>query len=196
VRLLNEKCWNIEEAQWDMKQKKGMRTQALYKLFIYVVLIALAVSIMIPVAWIFLASIKENVEFYENPWSLPAGFHYQNFMEAFVEAVMGSYLGNSIIVTVVAMAVLLIVALSVVYVLSRFTFFGSKVLNSFVKAGLFVNVSYIAVPIFLMLLGWDESMQEIIGEGIFLNNRIMLAIIYAATALPFTIFLLTSYFET
>lgn len=179
-----------------MKQKKGMRTQALYKLFIYVALIALAISIMIPVAWIFLASIKENVEFYENPWSLPAGFHYQNFMEAFVEADMGSYLGNSIIVTVVALAVLLIVALPAAYVLSRFTFLGSKVLNSFVKAGLFVNVSYIAVPIFLMLLGWDESMQEIIGEGIFLNNRIMLAIIYAATALPFTIFLLTSYFET
>lgn len=179
-----------------MKQKKRMRTQALYKLFIYVALIALAISIMIPVAWIFLASIKENVEFYENPWSLPAGFHYQNFMEAFVEADMGSYLGNSIIVTVVALAVLLIVALPAAYVLSRFTFLGSKVLNSFVKAGLFVNVSYIAVPIFLMLLGWDESMQEIIGEGIFLNNRIMLAIIYAATALPFTIFLLTSYFET
>src|SRR5699024_6697304 len=95
-----------------------------------------------------------------------------------------------------ALAVLLIVALPAAYVLSRFTFLGSKVLNSFVKAGLFVNVSYIAVPIFLMLLGWDESMQEIIGEGIFLNNRIMLAIIYAATALPFTIFLLTSYFET
>src|SRR5699024_10465314 len=153
-----------------MKQKKRMRTQALYKLFIYVALIALAISIMIPVAWIFLASIKENVEFYENPWSLPAGFHYQNFMEAFVEADMGSYLGNSLIVTVVVLAVLLMVALPAAYVLSRFTFFGSKVLNSFVRAGLFVNVSYIAVPIFLMLLGWDESMQEIIGEGIFLNN--------------------------
>lgn len=179
-----------------MKQKKGMRTQTLYKLFIYVALIALAISIMIPVAWIFLASIKENVEFYENPWSLPDGFHYQNFIEAFVEADMGSYLGNSIIVTVVALAVLLVVALPAAYVLSRFTFFGSKVLNSFVKAGLFVNVSYIAVPIFLMLLGWDESIRAITGDGVFLNNRIMLAIIYAATALPFTIFLLTSYFET
>src|SRR5699024_252379 len=103
-----------------MKQKKGMSTQALYKLFIYVALIALAISIMIPVAWIFLASIKENVEFYENPWSLPAGFHYQNFMEAFVEADMGSYLGNSIIVTVVALAVLLIVALPAAYVFSWF----------------------------------------------------------------------------
>lgn len=179
-----------------MKQKKGIRTQTLYKLFIYVALIGLALSIIIPVAWVFLASIKENVEFYENPWSLPEGFHYQNFVEAFVEADMGSYLGNSIMVTGVALVVLLFVALPAAYVLSRFTFMGSKILNGFVKAGLFVNVSYIAVPIFLMLLGWDEIIQGVLGEGIFLNNRMMLAIIYAATALPFTIFLLTSYFET
>src|SRR5699024_476318 len=124
-----------------MKQKKRTRTQALYKLFINVALNALAIYIMMHVAWIVLASNKENVECYENPWSIPAGFHYQNFMEAFVEADMGSYLGNSIIVTVVALAVLLIVALPAAYVLSRFTFLGSKVLNSFVKAGLFVNVS-------------------------------------------------------
>src|SRR5699024_3915663 len=130
-----------------MKQKKGIRTQTLYKLFIYVALIALAISIIIPVAWVFLASIKENVEFYENPWSLPEGFHYQNFIEAFIEADMGSYLGNPIIVTGVALVVLLLVALPAAYVLSRFTFMGSKILNSFVKAGLFVNVSYIAVPI-------------------------------------------------
>src|SRR5699024_3015519 len=74
----------------------------------YVALIALAISIMIPVAWIFLASIKENVEFYENPWSLPAGFHYQNFMEDLVEVGMWSCLGNSFIVSVVLFSVLLI----------------------------------------------------------------------------------------
>src|SRR5690625_7429259 len=69
---------------------------------------------------------------------------------------------------------------------------GSRFLNSFVKAGLFINVSYIAVPIFLMLLGWDSGLKELIGDGFFLNNRVILALIYASTALPFTIFLLRS----
>src|SRR5699024_6847009 len=179
-----------------MKKSKGMRTETLFKLFIYVALIGLAVSIIIPVAWVFLASIKENAEFYENPWSLPEGFHFQNFAEAFVEANMGQYLWNSVLVTVVALAVLLIVALPAAYVLSRFTFLGSKFLNAFVKAGLFINVSYIAVPIFLMLLGWDTTLKNVFDNGFFLDNRVILAIIYASTALPFTIFLLSSYFET
>src|SRR5699024_5001212 len=114
----------------------------------------------------------------------------------FIEADMGKYLWNSVMVTGIALLVLLVVALPAAYVLSRFTFMGSKMLNGFVKAGLFVNVSYIAVPIFLMLLGWDTTIREIFDDGFFLNNRVMLGVIYASTALPFTIFLLSSYFET
>ncbi|WP_164217792.1 carbohydrate ABC transporter permease [Virgibacillus sp. YIM 98842] len=179
-----------------MKKSKGIRTETLYKIFIYVTLIALAITIIIPVAWVFLASIKENAEFYGNPWSLPEGIHLQNFVEAFRDAQMGEYLLNSVIVTTLSLFFLLVIALPAAYVLSRFTFMGSKFLNSFVKAGLFINVSYIAVPIFLMLLGWDSGLQELFGEGMFLNNRVILALIYASTALPFTIFLLSSYFVT
>lgn len=173
-----------------------MRTETLVKLFIYVALVGLAITILIPVSWVFLASIKENVEFYGSPWSFPEGIHLANFMEAFQEAKMGEYLLNSVIVTSLALLFLLITALPAAYVLSRFTFFGSRFLNSFVKAGLFINVSYIAVPIFLMLLGWDAGIKTMLGEGFFLNNRVILALIYASTALPFTIFLLSSYFET
>ena len=37
-----------------------------------------------------MASIKENVEFYENPWALPMGFYWQNFVDAWQKASMGS----------------------------------------------------------------------------------------------------------
>jgi len=45
------------------------------KIITYVLLIALAVSIIVPVAWVFLASFKENTQFYGNPWTLPNGLH-------------------------------------------------------------------------------------------------------------------------
>lgn len=35
----------------------------LYKVFVYVVLITLAVVIAVPIAWVFLASVKGNAEF-------------------------------------------------------------------------------------------------------------------------------------
>lgn len=54
----------------------------LFKVFIYLCLILLALSVIIPVVWVFMASIKENPEFYGNPWALPKGFYLENFKDA------------------------------------------------------------------------------------------------------------------
>ena len=55
-------------------RKNGNSGEKLYKFFIYFVLIVLAITIIVPVAWVFMASIKQNSEFYGNPWSLPGAF--------------------------------------------------------------------------------------------------------------------------
>ena len=104
-------------------------TNRLYKIFIYLVLSLLAISIIVPVGWVFLASLKENSEFYRSPWSLPMGLYWQNFVDAWNRASMGAYVFNSVVVTAMALALLL-------------------------------------------------------------------ALVYAATSLPFTIYLLSSYFMT
>ena len=178
-----------------MIKKKG-NGQGLYKVFIYVVLIALAISIIVPVGWVFMASIKENSEFYGNPWTLPLGFHWENFVNAWNKAQMGEYMINSVIVTALALGILLIVALPASYALARFQFKGSKFINTAFMGGLFINVNYIVVPIFLMLRDGDAWMISNGGEGWFLNNLFVLAVVYAATALPFTIYLLSGYFVT
>lgn len=170
------------------------RTWKPSKIVTYILLIFLTVSIIVPVGWVFLASIKENSEFYGNPWTLPKGFHFQNFIEAFSKARMGDYFLNSIIVTAVALALLLIVALPSAYVLARYKFRGSKLLNIMFMGGLFINVNYIVVPIFLMLVDGDKLLRQWFGSAFLLNNRLVVALVYAATALPFTIYLLSGFF--
>lgn len=178
------------------KKKNTASGERLYKAFIYVVLIALAVTIIVPVAWVFMASIKENSEFYGNPWALPKGFYWQNFVDAWNSANMGSYMLNSVMVTALALGILLIVALPAAYCLSRFRFRGRRLLNTAFMAGLFINVNYIVVPIFLMLRDGDLWLRKVFGNGFLLNNLVVLAVVYAATALPFTIYLLSGYFAT
>ena len=97
-----------------MKQKKGS-AEPIFKVFIYVVLITLAVLIIVPVAWVFLASVKQNSEFYGNPWALPAGLYWQNFVNAWNAASMGSYMLNSVIVTALSLVLLLVIALPAAY---------------------------------------------------------------------------------
>lgn len=180
------------------KKNKGAirETSGLAKVLIYIPLILLSILIIVPVFWVFMASIKENSEFYRNPWALPEGFYFQNFIDAWESANMGSYMLNSVFVTVVAIFLLVIIALPASYVLARFKCKSSKFWNVLFMAGLFINVNYIVVPIFLMLNDGDKWIYKTFGTTFFMNNLFVLALVYAATALPFTIYLLSGYFKT
>ena len=177
-------------------QQKAKSGGGLYKFFIYFVLGMLAITIVVPVAWVFMASVKENREFYGNPWALPEGLYWQNFVDAWNKAAMGDYMINSVIVTALSIVLLLVIALPAAYCLARFEFKGKKFLNTAFMAGLFINVNYIVVPIFLMLRDGDIFLKKVFGEGFLLNNLVVLSVVYAATALPFTIYLLSGYFVT
>lgn len=176
-------------------KKERRAGKIIYKVFIYAALLALAISIIVPVAWVFMASVKKNAEFIGaevNPWALPKQFYYQNFIVAFKDAQMGEFFLNSVIVTALALLFLLVLALPASYVLARFQFRGRKFLNLGFMAGLFININYIVVPIFLMLSDANKMFQV----DFFLDNRLILALIYASSALPFTIYLLSGYFKT
>ncbi len=181
-----------------MKKSNDLRPRGdrLYMVLVYVALGVLALMILVPVAWVFLASFKQNVEFYGNPWTLPQGLNWQNFVDAWTTAKMGEYMLTSVIVTALSLAILLVVALPASYVLARFVFRGRSLIKTSFMAGLFINVNYIVVPIFLMLRDGNSVVKQWFGSGFLLNNPVILAVVYAATALPFTIYLLSGYFVT
>lgn len=163
----------------------------LFNIFIYLCLVIFALSILVPVFWVFMASIKTNPEFYGNPWALPMSFYLNNFKDAWAAANMGDYFLNSLIVTAIALALLLLISLPFSYILARIQFKGRRFVTSYIKAGLFINLSYIVIPIFLMLRDVSKSIPLAL-----LNNRFVLALIYASTAVPFTVYLLTNFFSS
>ena len=176
-------------------KKENTVSKIIFKVIIYIALIAMTISIIVPVLWVFMASFKRNAEFIgkgTNPWALPEQLQWQNYVTAFVDAEMGEFFLNSVIVTALALILLLVIALPAAYALSRFDFKGKKILNVEFMAGLFVNINYIVVPIFLMLSGANRML----GVDFFLDNRFILALIYASSSLSFSIYLLSGYFKT
>jgi N-acetylglucosamine transport system permease protein len=167
-----------------------------FKTLSYFLLILLTVIIIIPVLWAFTASIKEDAEFYGSPWALPQGVYLQNFADAWLKANMGDYMFNSVLVTALSIALLLVIALPAAYVLARYRFRGSVLWNTMFMAGLFINVNYIIVPIFLMLNNGDKVARSLFGQPFLLNNIFVLALVYTAMALPFTVYLLSGYFKS
>ena len=176
-------------------KKENTVSKIIFKVIIYIALIAMTISIIVPVLWVFMASFKRNAEFIgkgTNPWALPEQLQWQNYVTAFVDAEMGEFFLNSVIVTALALILLLVIALPAAYALSRFDFKGKKILNVAFMAGLFVNINYIVVPLFLMLSGANRML----GVDFFLDNRFILALIYASSSLSFSIYLLSGYFKT
>ena len=108
------------------KRKPRFTGEQLYHIFIYVVLAVLAICILVPVAWVFMASIKQNAEFYGSPWALPLGVYWQNFVDAWTTARMGEFMLNSVLTTAIALALLLAATMSSTDSASVFSILRSK----------------------------------------------------------------------
>lgn len=162
----------------------------------YALVVILALTIAVPVAWVLLASLKRKSEFFGSPWTLPKGLYVKNYADAFVDAHMGQYFLTSVLVTLLGLVLVLAVSVPAAYVIARYDFRGRRVVELALLGGLFVNVNYIVVPIFLMLVDWDRALVDVFPGGFFIDNPAVLSLVYAATSIPFTIYLLTAYFRS
>ena len=179
-----------------MSATTSSQSGRVYRTVTSAVFVVLSLAIAVPIGWVVLASFKERSEFYGSPWTLPHGLYWQNFVEAFITANMASYFVNSIVVTLLALVICLAISVPAAYVVARFEFKARKAVETFLLAGLFINVNYIVVPIFLLLLGWDRALKAVIPQVFLLDNLFVLAVVYAATSVPFTVFLLANFFRT
>ncbi|GGJ48532.1 carbohydrate ABC transporter permease [Streptomyces brasiliensis] len=162
----------------------------------YALVFVLALAIAVPVVWVLLASLKKKSEFFGSPWTLPEGLRFQNYVDAFTDAHMGQYFLTSVFVTLLGLVLVLAVSVPAAYVIARYEFPGRGIVEIALLGGLFVNVNYIVVPIFLMLVGWDKALVDVFPGGFFIDNPTVLSLVYAATSIPFTIYLLTAYFRS
>ncbi len=166
-----------------VKRKKKTKINV-SNLMTRILLIIASILVVYPIFWAFTTSFKTNREFLASPWALPSGLHWQNYTNALVKGHMGSYFINSIGITVFAIVFLLALAVPAAYALSRFKFRLNRFISIVFMGGLFVSGSYTVVPLFTLMNNMN-----------LLNNRLMLAVLYSVTTLPFNIYLLSGFFK-
>jgi N-acetylglucosamine transport system permease protein len=165
-------------------QSKVKNFEWIFRLMIRVFLMIITISVVYPLLWNVLASLKTNQEFLANPWSLPKGFYFQNYINAFTKGKIGDYFLNSMFVVILSLLLLLIFTVPISYVLAKFKFPGVKLLRNIFIACLFIQPTYIIVPLFLSMAGFNM-----------LDNRVWLSVVYAVFQFPFSVFLLSAYMK-
>lgn len=137
-----------------------------------------------PLLWNLISSFKGNTEFLTDPFSWPKGLEWGNYVRAFIKANMGQYFLNSVWVVILATALTLLFCIPISYVLSRYKFKGSKMLMNFLVCCLFVQPTYVMVPLFLQM-----------NKLNLLDSLSAMSLVYAVFRFPFSIFLLVGFMK-
>lgn len=144
--------------------------------------------ILVPFAQLFLTSIKNNEEFYAGLWTLPKQ-PFQNMVEnfggAWEQANMGVGIFNAVIICGLSLVLTLTLSSMVSYVIARRHLRHEAKLSNLYLIGLLVPSMVGLTPMFIMAR----------FVGLF-NTRTILVLLYTATQIPFSVFLMTAFFRS
>ena len=148
-----------------------------------IILSTYALTVIYPLLWMLMSGFKTNKEIFGNTWALPKKWSLENYITAWNIGV-GRYFFNSVVVTLIAMALTILCASLIAFVLARFNFRGKTVLFLFVLGGMMLSPEVSLISLYKLLQ----------GMGIY-NTYWALIIPYTAFRIPFTAFLMWSYFK-
>ena len=143
-----------------------------------------SLMVLIPLGWTLLSSFKTTSEIFASPFSLPANWKFENYINAWNTAGIGKYFFNTVIVVGFALVIVMVLGAMCAYVLARYVFPGSRTVYYLMLAGLTFPIFLAIVPLFFILKNLG-----------LLNTLPGLIVVYVAFALPFTVFFLFSFFK-
>lgn len=165
-------------------QKSILQTK-IFKWVTRILLILVTAIMLFPLVWNIYSSFKTNTEFLTNPFALPAAMEWSNYARAIEKSNLAANIGNSLLIVLESLAILVVCAIPCSYCLVRYKFFGAKVILTVYMAAIFIQATYIMIPIFLQM-----NMLNL------LNNRAAMGVLYATMQFPFAIFLLTGFLRS
>lgn len=143
-----------------------------------------AAAALAPLIIMALGSLRTEQSLANSPIGFPLHPAFENYAKAWSEGGFSRYFINSIVVTVSSVALGTGVAVLAAYPLARYRFRGRGVLTVFFLAGLMLPIRLGIVPVFYLL--------NSIG---LIDSRLGLVCVYAASGIPFAIFVLTAFFR-
>ncbi len=131
----------------------------------YTALVVIIVFMLLPFVWVFFGSFKTQAEFMSNPGAwLPEAFQFDNYVRLFADRGFGTYLMNSIIVSVVAIAGNVMFSAMAGYALAKLRFRGRRIVFPLVIVSMIVPYVALFVPQFVIVvqLGLVDTLTAII----------------------------------
>ncbi len=169
---------NFEEERYTIKESNPIT-----KVIVYIFLVFWALINLFPIYFMFTFSFKSNEEIFgKNIVGLPNNWLWSNYVSAMNTGNMGRYFVNSIIVTVLSIAISIIAAMMATYAITRIKWAASKLTNAFFMLGLTIPLQASIVPVYVIL-----------SKAHWLNKYSTLIVPYSAFTLSMSILICTGF---
>ena len=139
---------------------------------------------LVPLLLMVSSSFRSNADLISDPVGAPWPLSFDAYREAWTAGSFATYFGNSLMVTIGAVVISTTVATMAAYALARVRTRAFRWLESLFLSGLMLPIHLAILPIFFLFDG--------IG---LIDSRLGLTLMYAASGVPFSIFVLTTFFR-
>jgi len=146
---------------------------------------ALALATIYPLVFTANVAMKTRREYVLDRFAPFDSLHWENLAKAWTSVGMSRYFLNSVIVVTCSVVLLLLLGSMAGFALGRLRFRGSSALFLGILAALFIPFQVIMVPL-----------ARIMADTGLIDTYPGLILVYVAQFLPFTVFLMTSYYAT
>jgi raffinose/stachyose/melibiose transport system permease protein len=153
--------------------------------FISLLLAVIAVICIFPLYFVVVTSFKTTEQFSASLFSLPSSLHLDNYRTAWNAAQIGTFMRNSAIVSVAAVALCLVVSIAQAFAIVFLRWPGRNALYT-------LNLVLLAVPPLLLLIPVFTEMADLN----LVDSLLGVILLYAALTTPFSVYLLVAYMRS
>ncbi|MFM7608412.1 MAG: carbohydrate ABC transporter permease [Alphaproteobacteria bacterium] len=153
----------------------------------YISLIISAIILLTPPVYMLITSLKTSAEIADqkgNPW-IVRNPTLDNYWELITNSLFQGFFINSVIVTVVVVAVTMVISILAAFALARMRFWGSQVLATGVFLTYLVPDTLLFIPLY-----------QIVGGLGLLNSIWGLMLVYPTLTVPFCTWIMIGYFAS
>ncbi len=150
--------------------------------FINLIMLLFSFSCIFPILWLLSSSLKTQQEFAQSSMALPSALNLKNYISVFTETNMLRYIVNSLRNTVLSVGLIIIMAFTAAYVLSRYKFKGRNFIYNYFIIGMLIPIHALLVPMYVQF-----------KQAGLTNHWYTLLLPYIAFGLPISIMLIESY---
>ncbi len=151
---------------------------------VHAILAAYTLLALFPIFLILINSVKSRTAIFGSPLSLPGPdtFSLVGYQKVFSDSQVPLYFFNSVLVTVVTIALVLIIGAMAAWALTEYGFKGATLLKLYLSIGIMVPIR----------LGSVAILKLIVGMGL-VNTWTGLILVYTAQGLPLSVFILSEF---